>query len=262
MIALVAGEWFKLRRRLLPYILLAVLVLIAQAFLWGFYIAHHVGSSETTDFFTMPTSFQRAIDSTFNSYFAPILIMILAASSFGVEYGLGTLRSSIAKGPGRPNYLLAKVLTPLLLGMVAVLILTLSVALASVLATLLSDKVALPASPDWSETASLVLRSAYALFPYIAVGTFFVVLTQSTAQGVTLSIVFVVLETFTLAPLLSLNDSLAAVSDYLLSANLSTFLSEEPTALSFLLLTAYGAVPYAVSMRIFTRRDIGGPRGE
>ena len=42
MIAYVArltlGEWYKVRRRWLPWILLGVVVLITQALLWGFYI--------------------------------------------------------------------------------------------------------------------------------------------------------------------------------------------------------------------------------
>lgn len=46
MIAYVArltlGEWYKVRRRWLPWILLGVVVLIAQAILWGFYIGYHV----------------------------------------------------------------------------------------------------------------------------------------------------------------------------------------------------------------------------
>ena len=262
MIALVAGEWFKLRRRLLPYILLAILVLLAQAFLWGFFIAHHLSTSETTEFFILPTSIDRAIDGTFGSFFAPILIMILTASSLGTEYGLGTLRSTITKGPGRAKYLTAKILTPVLLGAAAVLILTATIVLASTIAALVSAKVSLPASLDWSDSALLLARAVYSLLPYIAVGTFFVVLTQSTAQGVTLCIVFVILESFTVVPLLSLNANLEAVGDYLLSSSLSTYLSSEPTALSFLVLTAYAVVPFAAALRIFAQRDIGGPRGE
>lgn len=46
MIAYVArltlGEWYKVRRRWLPWILLGVVVLITQALLWGFYIGYHV----------------------------------------------------------------------------------------------------------------------------------------------------------------------------------------------------------------------------
>ena len=38
-------EWFKLRRRWLPWILLVIIVVIAQSFLWSTYISYG-----TTDF--------------------------------------------------------------------------------------------------------------------------------------------------------------------------------------------------------------------
>ena len=41
-LGLVRWEWFKIRRRWLPWILLALAILIAQALLWGFYAAFHL----------------------------------------------------------------------------------------------------------------------------------------------------------------------------------------------------------------------------
>ena len=39
---LTMGEWYKLRRRWLPWILLGVALLLSQAILWGFHVAYHV----------------------------------------------------------------------------------------------------------------------------------------------------------------------------------------------------------------------------
>ena len=36
------GEWLKIRRRWMPWILLGLIVLISQGILWGSYVAYHV----------------------------------------------------------------------------------------------------------------------------------------------------------------------------------------------------------------------------
>lgn len=41
-LGLVRWEWFKIRRRWLPWILLAIAILISQTILWGFYAAFHL----------------------------------------------------------------------------------------------------------------------------------------------------------------------------------------------------------------------------
>ena len=51
LLLLIQGEWFKLKRRWLPWILLAFAVLVSQAFLWGFYIVYHVTDGEGTNAF-------------------------------------------------------------------------------------------------------------------------------------------------------------------------------------------------------------------
>ena len=51
LLTLIEGEWFKLRRRWLPWILLAVMVLVSQAFLWGFYAVYHMTEGEGTNTF-------------------------------------------------------------------------------------------------------------------------------------------------------------------------------------------------------------------
>ena len=53
-------EWFKLRRRWLPWILLVIIVVIAQSFLWSTYISY-----ETTDFpggFSLPEEGESVLD--------------------------------------------------------------------------------------------------------------------------------------------------------------------------------------------------------
>ena len=48
---LTLGAWYRLRRRWLPWILLAVALVISQAFLWGLYIVYHTTDGEGTNAF-------------------------------------------------------------------------------------------------------------------------------------------------------------------------------------------------------------------
>ena len=163
-------EWFKLQRRWMPWILLAIAVLLAQVGFWASYAAYHNdtvqevfgggSSSFSTTFerdgetvsvgmscadivndrmppeldqlteeqkqiflndveeffgegacdnfqavdefrkgFTLPDSITGAIGG-FSSV-GPLLIMVLAASVMGSEYGWGTLRNVLTRGTGR-----------------------------------------------------------------------------------------------------------------------------------------------------------------
>ena len=178
---LTGWEWFKLRRRWIPWILVAIAVLISQLGLWVGYAIHHsqdlrqffeaqsstelttedvegnpisievscsdlsggdippdVGAqierlsereqelflrqldefrAETCDgaddplensrrSFVMPDSITDGINGAF--LIGAILVMILAASATGAEYGWGTLRAVLTRGVGRWQVLLSK----------------------------------------------------------------------------------------------------------------------------------------------------------
>ena len=192
LLGLARWEWFKIRRRWLPWILLAIAILISQAVLWGFYAAFHltdgsfgglippyewgtgqgivevtcadllqegevaqkvsqlpadqqapfleglegwrsvcegyITSDENRSFFTLPASVLLSLFMLFNfesGAFGIILLMILVASAIGSEYGWGTLRSSIAGGVGRTQFLAGKMLAMVLMGVGAILVIVL-----------------------------------------------------------------------------------------------------------------------------------------
>ena len=118
-------EWFKLRHRRMPWILLGIAVLLVQVAFWGSYALFRSGQmtagqvgeqgsvSVSTDerfleLFAFPTSLTNGLIVAHG--FGGILLMILAASLMGSEYGWGTLRTVLTKGTGRWPLLTAKLL--------------------------------------------------------------------------------------------------------------------------------------------------------
>ena len=340
-------EWFKLRRRWMPWILLAIAVLLAQLGFWVNYVAYHndtvqevlgggsssfsttferddetvsVGMScadivndrtppeldqlteeqrqiflndveeffgegacdnfQATDVFrkgfTLPSSITRTI-ADFSSL-GPLLIMILAASVMGSEYGWGTLRNVLTRGTGRWQLLSAKLLLLLRLCSDMLIVIAVFAVFSSLAAAVIppDETGGLADSGKWLDIVTAYLKIVYSLVPFIALSVFFTVLTSSTAVGVAVSIGYYFVETI-LSPVLNLNDTLANVNDYLLIASVNiwtavSFIEVEVNGVSggqssdalraFLVILVYTAVLLAASFWLFMRRDIAGARGD
>ena len=159
-------EWLKLGHRWMPWILLGIVILIAQLALWSAYFTYRTADiGETLKF----TSFggrtaadiwecreiehprdvcedqergeglyrkaerPRFILPTslanslgFAQLFGPIFVAILASSAVGVEYGWGTLRTILTRGTRRWQLLAAKFVALLLMVVAGLLILSLT----------------------------------------------------------------------------------------------------------------------------------------
>ena len=119
----------------------------------------------------------------------------------------------------------------------------------------------------------------FALAPYVALGAFLAVLTQSTAQGIALSLGYYVLEMI-LAPLLgSIAGWLERLLEVaLLGQNVGEWLTsgyvteaqqslgvaaDQPDTLrAFFVALAYTAALVAATVWLFQRRDVTGAKGE
>ena len=103
-------EWFKLRHRRMPWILLLLSVLLVQITFWGAYAVFRAGADVTLgdgggtasvggDFLDILAFPNIAVIGLAVSHgFGIILIMILAASLTGTEYGWGTVRTVLTRG--------------------------------------------------------------------------------------------------------------------------------------------------------------------
>ena len=350
LLTLIEGEWFKLRGRWLPWILLAVIILVSQAFLWGFYTVHHVtegegtntflsdyqytgdtatvqvscaelldgrlqeriqplsieerliveeeiaewGPKECSDYayepekffmFMLPTSIVGSIYLVFLTGLPFMLIMILSASLLGSEYGWGTLRVVVSRGLGRWQLISAKLILCVLVAFGWLAVMVLLNIVSSILAGIIPPDegvslIMLPEGDTWPSVLStfgkFIAKALYATVPYICLGTFFVVLTQSTAQGISLSVMTYVAEAMVIPALLAISEKLERINEGLLSSNVREWISlgdskaavalkgaETPDTLqAFLVILAYSLVMLVASVWLFQRRDLSGAKGE
>ena len=341
------GEWHKVRRRWIPWILLGIVILVSQGILWGFYAGYHVSDDpfgalvepyEYTDsegsiavtcediaegrgedklaliaersagegreiadaeiggwlrtcegyltpdeargVFTLPYSLD--VSEGFLPLFV-IPILILTASVLGMEYGWGTLRTTLARGVGRWQLLSGKLIMLTGAAIGAVIVIALLTAISSLIAGVVppGEEGSLVAGDggEWLDAVKGLAKLAFALAPYVALGVFLAVLTQSSAQGMALSMGYYILELI-IAPILGgIADWLEKVLDIaLLGQNagewmstgdrttaqqaLGTVVDQADTLRAFFLLLAYTVVLVAASIWIFQRRDVTGAKGE
>ena len=340
-------EWFKLRRRWMPWILLAVAVIIMQAGLWFTYSAYHnetlqeIASGGLTTFgvaqevdgemvsvevscvdiineempkelerlteeqqadflqeverfreescenispredlrsgFTIPVSIAGSMEAL--AGFAPVLVMILAASLMGTEYGWGTLRTTLTRGAGRWQVLASKLALLVLACVAGFIVVGATVAVASLLAGVVPPDEAgsLADTGSWSDVAVSAAKGVYALAPYIALSVFLAVLAQSAAIGMAASLGYYIVELIG-APLLRLTGLGEKIADALIGSNVtgwmqSAFVSVDvggggspdagtDTLRAFLVILAYVIVLCAAAFLIFLRRDIAGAKGD
>ena len=340
---LTGWEWFKLRRRWMPWVLLGVAILIAQFSLWFSYTAYHneslqeVASGGSASFtntyevdgqtvsvgvtcvdvaegrlppeldklpdeeresfsaameqfgescggtlardefrqgFVFPTVLIENIDAAVG--IGAILIMILAASALGSEYGWGTLRTALTRGAGRWQLLSSKLVLLILAGAAGLVVVSAFAAVSSLLAAVIppAEEGGLTGPGRWSDVALTFVKAVYALAPYIALSTFLAVLTQSSAMGIALSVGYYVVELI-VRPIVQVVDRLQSLSDFTIGGSVTNWMSfalvdvssgvdsaAQPDALqSFLVILVYTAALGAAAFWLFLRRDVTGARG-
>ncbi|MCY4110958.1 MAG: ABC transporter permease subunit [Chloroflexi bacterium] len=128
------------------------------------------------------------------AFFGVILMMILAASTAGTEYGWGTLRTVLVKGVGRWQLLAAKTLAIGLasVGLSAAVLATVGVA--SVIASLTLEEGKIVGAGEWSDLAISFGKLIYAYLPYVALAVLMAVLTSSSGMGIAIGVGYYVIE--------------------------------------------------------------------
>jgi len=275
---LVLVELLKLRGSRMPWVLLLALVALCQVGIWTNYGAYNtlqrVGApqdvlSEQYGYVVLPGS----LDLVYRlaATFGLIGVAILTASVYGSEYSLGTLRPILIRGAGRVPYLVAKLVTLIVASGAALLMVGVLSAASSALAGALvgPPPTGTPPSADWSDALGAFFRCWLPMIPYMAFTGMIAVLTRSTTAALATSLGYYLLEAFA-APTLarSTEDALSHVADYLLLRNINSitgggFVGVMGSTLSMsgsaLRLALYTALMAAVTVVVFTRRDITGP---
>ena len=253
----------------------------AEAVDWRETCQDYLTPEEAQRAFTLPYSIGDWTEVALLFFTIPILI--LAASAMGIEYGLGTLRTTLARGVGRWQLLSGKLIMLMGAGVAAVIFIGLLIGIASLLAGVIppEEEGSLIANDAgaWLDAVKGLAQLSFALAPYFALGVFLAVLTQSTAQGIALSLTYYVVELILPLVLGGVADWLDKVMDVaLLGGNASEWMStasateaqqalgtvvgQPDTLRAFFVLLAYTAVLVAAALWFFQRRDVTGAKGE
>ena len=184
---LAVGEWHKLRRRWIPWILLGLIAFLMQAVLWIGYVTYHLSddaSEEDLSTFALPSSITLVTE---DFVFLVIPMMILAATVVGVEYGWGTLRATLTRGVGRWQLLSAKFIMLMVAGIAGIIVLSASIVIASLLAGVIppaeEGSIFVTEAEAWMDIAIGLGKLVYALVPYVALAVFVAVVTPVHRAG-------------------------------------------------------------------------------
>ena len=264
-------EWFKLRRRWVPWILLGFVLVIQQLLFW-------LTAVFSDDLSYRSTSENIANGLGFAAFFGPFVAVVLASVVVGGEYGWGTLRPVLSKGAGRWQFLTSKAAVVVLFTAALLIVSCIAVTISGFIAeaTLTAPEMAEPYG-DISAADLLALfgRMLYAFLPYIMLALFLVVLTGSNGVGIGLSMGYYIGEGVILAPILSIFSWSDHVFAFLLSPNVSAWQNVPPNndgsiatfggisdmAHGFIIVTIYAAVLAGAAVSLFLRRDIAGAKG-
>src|SRR3954468_16296707 len=139
-------EWFKLRRRWRPWVLLVILAVVTQAVIWGAFTATLnlervmtpaaalAARAKLTEAFTLPGSLATAMLPV--RQVVVLILALLVASVVGEDYALGTYRPMAAGGTPRWALLGGKLAMVAAASLAAFVVLTAGVVASSLAAAL------------------------------------------------------------------------------------------------------------------------------
>ncbi|HEU4325989.1 MAG TPA: ABC transporter permease [Roseiflexaceae bacterium] len=294
MLHLIRAEWLKLTRRPLTWVLLAVflLLLLLQSLSQFVFVLMGPGMVAQVQY----AEFQRraVFPGLFGGVFSHInglggiFAVILAAGAMGSEYSWGTLRTHLSRYPSRPAFLLAKIITLLLLLLVGMLIaLVVGALLGLALGSVGLNAGVLPEGVGVPDTGTLLLlplallRALYVLLPYVLLTISCCVVGRSLIMGLAGGLLLLVFEAGvgTLATFSELGGIWLALYNLMIVQNITTLtvlnnhsfglrpedlvtinLATLPSPLQATLVVAcYSAVFLATALYYLRKRDVGGP---
>jgi ABC-2 type transport system permease protein len=276
MFRLLRSELFRLLRRWMPRILLAILVTVIVALYLLFWTVVKTGAETNADIANLRQNLRLAAvrDTGLSLVFqvGAVDAIILTASLIGTEFGWGTIRLLLPRARGREALLAAKGVTALLFVVATVLLGTAVAFGASAVVTALAG---LPSDlgPDGTaRTVLAIVRTAYVLLPYTALALMVTTWTRSVAAGIGIGLSVLFLEGLILAILGAAGGAFERVPGALISRNVATLQHANCAGLSAcfsggdgpyppqwraaLVLGVYSVVFIAIAFQRFRARDV------
>jgi ABC-2 type transport system permease protein len=234
MLRLIGIELFKIRKRWMPWILLAVLFAVLCLAFWGTY-AFVVGDSagmpaEELEAESALIQFPHAFTNIFDIVYGigTILVIILVASMVGNEYRWGTVGQMLTRRGGRFHYLGAKLLALIIVALIGlVFALTVGVILTSITDSLLAGGINwdfISASFVW-EVVLMFGRTTFILLPYILLAAMLAIVGRSALAGIAGGLVVNFVDGIASEILSQVSGWAGSIPDYLMSHNISAIMS-------------------------------------
>jgi ABC-2 type transport system permease protein len=285
---LISAELFKLRKRSMPFILLAVLVgilviiyllllAISNVNLAQFGGANAHGMENISKLLGLPIAIPVALSML--ASFGGVLSVILMASTVGNEYNWRTIRTMLISSESRTKLLIAKLVAVILYVFLGMLIGVVVGFIMSMITTAIGgysfDFSFFNGSYAWDQFLQF-WRTMYSLAPYVLLGFLFAIVGRSAMPGIALGIGVFFLESIITAFMTLAGGWIADVPNYLLAANVralstSSSLPQDigsgfgggSTAMpslehAFLTLGIYSVVFLALGFYLFRKRDVTG----
>jgi ABC-2 type transport system permease protein len=298
MLNLIRAEWFKLSRRPMAWVLLAVVValLVLLRSTEFLFLALHDGlfggvelrspllSEEQVAQFRLQVSFPGIFGATLGHIngVGGICAIVLAAGAMGSEYSWGTLRTQLARQPRRGRYLVAKIGALLLILLFGIALTLLAGGLLALLYGWLLGDIGAVTLDHLLAVPLGMLRSLYIMLPYIMFTVACAILGRSVLAGAAGGFLFLVVDIGlgALSFLASLGGPIGFLVSLAVQPNINTLIminsrsfGLDPTAVTgsidlaslpsplqaTLVIAAYSALFFAYAYRSLLRRDITGP---
>ena len=278
MLKMIKAELFKLRKRRMTWVMLAVL---AAFFCLMFFATYGIVSSPSgvmpgTAIETIKSSLQ--FPDAFNMIFytagtiGTLLLIILVASSIGSEYGWGSIRQVLTRRGIRYHFVVSKLVSFII---AAIIGLVFSVIIGFILSLITSN---LLGSIDWSFMTASYIGGLFAdfgwtllsLMPYILLAAFFAFLGRSAIAGIGGGLGYYFIEAIAVGLFNQAGGWLAKIPNYLIGPNVEALMPSRmfthgpfasagtpPSTLhASITLAVYCVVFFAVSLYLFKKRDI------
>lgn len=171
MMGLLSAEFLKLRKRLMPRVLLLILLILIALVFFGF--AKNNDRSSISDLM-LPNGW--LLGMVFVSFFAPFIAPVLAGSWAGSEYSWGTIRMILSRRPNRTQFLLAGVIVLLSAMGIALLASLLLATISSWLAALVLGRSAFDSAAFDATFIGLFVKLLFSIWLILA---FYIVLAFS-----------------------------------------------------------------------------------
>ncbi|MDE2991078.1 MAG: ABC transporter permease subunit [Chloroflexota bacterium] len=219
-----------------------------------------------------PHSLRVSMHSTL-AFFGVILVMILAASIPGTEYGWGTLRTVLIRGVGRWQLLASKALVTALVSVGLSVVVLVVVGVASVIASLTLEGGELVGFGEWSDLAVSFGKLIYVYLPYVALAVLMSVLSSSSGMGIAISVGYYIIEQIVVGILASF-DWFEGISTFVLGRAASGWMDVDEFSFgpggigalpddlpAALVMLAYTVILGGLAFWLFQRKDVAGAKG-